>query len=178
MLQIFFKQIIALFSHYESIALWYLWYGLWRQICSAHFIKRVNETLLALQWKVGNKNICQQQMVPTSFAPNWNIRYWMLLWELQAKKLRKIPKNCIKNYRQGRGGLGGSKSWFDLRGGFRTESKNPAKLDGDALVWTAVFFDWIEWFKFVDYIWVNWIDFVFLLLIERRIKYLIFVDLL
>ena len=42
--------------------------------------------------------------------------------------------------------------------------KNPAKLDGDALVWTAVFFDWIEWFKFVDYILVNWIDFVFFII--------------
>ena len=44
------KQIIGFFFHYQSIALWYLCYGLWRQICSAHFIKRVNETL-ALQWK-------------------------------------------------------------------------------------------------------------------------------
>ena len=44
-------------------------------------------------------------------------------------------------------------------------AKNTAMLYSDALVWSAVFIDWLDWFELVYeiYLWVDWLKFVHLI---------------
>ena len=84
--------------------------------------------VLIKSWKFGWKLFLSRQNV----AAVWNDRYNMTKISLLNPCWLSLLREVVK--------------------------KNTAKLYGDALVWTAVFFDWLYLFELE--FWVDWIDLV------------------
>ena len=60
---------------------------------------------------------------------------------------------------------------------FLKKVTNTAILFDDALVWTAEFIDWSDWFELVYDLWVDWIDLVNLIdYFNEWIQYIIVVN--